>query len=261
MAPSPPVSSDDGETKKREYQMLFSLVVILLYIIMKSTWSMLPNAKSDIYDFLIIKMTRVWYKAVLDRLPGGARILDVGIGTATALVKPENKEILERKNIVVVGIDYEKDYIDRAGERVAQAGLADRVKLNCTSIYNPKLRSLFQGASRFDAIYFSGSLTLLPDPAAALKATCAMLTDNGLIYVTQTFQNKKSPIAERVKPLLQRFTSIDFGKVTYFTEIHEIATKAGLKILEDGPIPGSIDNSTQTARMVVMRPTSSSKRD
>ena len=46
-------------------------------------------------------MARVWYK-VLDRLPGGARILDVGIGTATALVKPENKEILERKNIVVV---------------------------------------------------------------------------------------------------------------------------------------------------------------
>jgi hypothetical protein len=33
-------------------------------------------------------------------------VLDVGVGTATALVY--NKEILERKNIVVVGIDYEQ---------------------------------------------------------------------------------------------------------------------------------------------------------
>ena len=61
--------------------------------------------RADIYDFLIIRMTKLWYKTVLERVSGGARVLDVGIGTATALVR--NKESLERKNIVVVGIDYE----------------------------------------------------------------------------------------------------------------------------------------------------------
>ena len=53
-------------------------------------------------------------------------------------------------------------YIHKAGQVVAEAGLTSRVKLNCTSIYNPQLRSLFTGASRFDAAYFSGSLTLMP---------------------------------------------------------------------------------------------------
>ena len=137
--------SDDAGGPK----MLFSLVIVLLWAVGSLVWFLLPNARADVYDFLIVKMTRVWYKAVLERCAGGARVLDVGIGTATALVK--NKEILERKNIVVVGIDYEQAYITKAGKVVSDAGLANRVKLNCTSIYNPKLRSLFvAGEARLD---------------------------------------------------------------------------------------------------------------
>ena len=237
----------------------FGLGVILLWVLLQSIWYLLPNARADIYDFLIIRMTRVWYQAVLEKVDGGARILDVGIGTATALVK--NKEILLRKNIVVVGIDYERDYIVKAGKVVSEAGLADRVKLNCTSIYEPKLRTLFTGPARFDAAYFSGSLTLMPDPLAALKCTAGMLTDNGVIYVTQTFQNRPSPIMERIKPLLRRFTSIDFGRVTYYSDVHNIVQKAGLAVIEDGPIPGSIDNASQTARLLVLKPTGATKKD
>ena len=75
----------------------------------------------------------------------------------------------------------------------------------------------------------------------------------GLIYVTQTFQNRPSPIMERVKPLLRRFTSVDFGRVHYYDEVAQIAAKAGMTILEDGPVPGSIDNANQTARLIVLR--------
>ena len=46
-----------------------------------------------------------WYQAVFQRLQRGDRILDVGIGTASALVK-NKEEILERR-LSVVGIDYE----------------------------------------------------------------------------------------------------------------------------------------------------------
>ena len=38
-----------------------------------------------IYDIVIVKMTALWYRSVLDRLPRGARVLDVGIGTGSAL--------------------------------------------------------------------------------------------------------------------------------------------------------------------------------
>ena len=93
----------------------------------------------------------------------------------------------------------------------------------------------------------------MPDPPAALKCAAAMLVDGGLIYVTQTFQNRPSPIMERVKPLLRRFTSVDFGRVTYYKEVAEIARKAGMTIVEDAPVPGSIDNANQKARLIVLK--------
>jgi len=251
--------SDDDESTPREYRFLFSLIVIFAYMLLQAAWFLFPNAKAEVYDFLIIRMTARWYQVVLERCAGGDRMLDVGIGTGTALAK--NKEILERKNMIVVGIDYEADYVKKAGDVMAEAGLSDRVKLNCASIYDPKLRKLFTGAAQFDAVYFSGSLTLMPDPAAALKCAASMLADRGVIYVTQTFQNRRSPVMERLKPLLRRFTSVDFGRVTYYSEVKEIVAKAGMQILEDGPIAGSIDNASQTARLIILKPTAASKKD
>ena len=58
-----------------------------------------PSVMSDIYDVIIIHMTEKWYAAVLARLPKGARVLDVGIGTATALVgrKGQNATVVVEK--------------------------------------------------------------------------------------------------------------------------------------------------------------------
>ena len=144
--------------------MTIGLLVVFVTVILKSVWMLFPNLQAEVYDFMIIKMTARWYACVLGKLEGGARVLDVGIGTGTALVR--NKAELERKNIVVVGIDHEASYIKKASAIVDEAGLSKRVRLNCTSIYDPKLRMVFTGSARFDAAYFSGSLTLMPDPAA-----------------------------------------------------------------------------------------------
>ena len=42
---------------------------------------------ADIYDVLIVHMTARWYAAVLARMKRGERLFDVGIGTASALVR------------------------------------------------------------------------------------------------------------------------------------------------------------------------------
>ena len=118
------------------------------------------------------------------------------------------------KQLTVVGIDYEEAYVQKAAQVVRDAGLKGSVLLHCKSIYDEQLPVLFSGAAKFDAVYFSGSLTLMPDPPSALQAAASMLTDKGRIYVTQTFQNKRSRITEIVKPLLRYITTIDFGVVT-----------------------------------------------
>ena len=238
---------------------LFGLAVVVIWAILTVGYYLHPTAMADIYDILIIRMTKVWYRAVLERCRGGDRMLDIGIGTATALA--ENKDIVLAKRLVIVGIDYESVYIKKAAQVVTNADIDHLVKVNCKSIYEPALRSVFTGAARFDCAYFSGSLTLMPDPPAALKCAAAMIVPGGCIYVTQTFQNQPSPMTERIKPLLRRFTSVDFGRVTYYSEVAEIARKAGMEIVEDGPVPGSIDNATQTARLIVLKPTSATKSD
>ena len=163
--------------------MWFGLTIVALWAVCSALWFMMPNASADIYDFLIVRMTANWYKAVLERLEADSRLLDVGIGTATALAR--NKELVLKRRVTVIGIDYERTYIKKAAEVVAKAGLGDLVKVHCLSIYEPGLRSAFAGKAKFDAAYFSGSLTLMPDPPAALKCAASMLKPGGKVYVTQ----------------------------------------------------------------------------
>lgn len=208
------------------------------------------RAMAEVYDLVIVRMTAKWYKAVFERLRTGDRVLDIGIGTGTALAR--NYALVLQKKLAVVGIDYEEAYIVKARSVVKEVSLKDSVILYCKSVYDEQLSSLFSGDARFDAVYFSGSLTLMPDPPKALRIGASMLKDGGRVYITQTFQDRKSSWAEVVKPWLQTITTIDFGKVTYRTEMEAIISRAGLTILEDGPVAGSISTAWQTARMYVL---------
>ena len=140
-------------------------------------------------------------------------MLDVGIGTATALVgrKGQNATVVVEKDLTFVGVDYEGAYIRKAIDVVRKAKLEKHVDLHCRSIYDAELASMLSGAARCDAAYFSGSLTLMPDPPAALRAAADMCKPKGLVYITQTFQNAPSPVMARLKPLLRHLTTIDFG--------------------------------------------------
>jgi len=205
---------------------------------------------APLYDLLIVKMTALWYEKVFERLAARSKLLDIGIGTATALVR--NADAVRAKQLDVVGIDYEASYIRRAAAMVASAGLAERVSVHCRSVYD-ELSDLRVGGQQFDAVYFSGSLTLMPDPPEALRAAAKLVVHGGPIYITQTFQNVRSPLMERVKPLLHVLTTVDFGVVTYHSQVAQIVAAAGLVIVEDKAIPNSIDTRFQTARLIEVR--------
>jgi ubiquinone/menaquinone biosynthesis C-methylase UbiE len=177
--------------------------------------------RSRIYDALIIGLTSKWYAAVIDRLPHGASMLDVGIGTAGALVA--NADRIREKRIRVSGVDIDGDYIERAKERVETSGLGDHVQVNLESVYD------HQGGP-YDAVYFSASFMLLPDPEGALSHCVSLLKPDGRLYFTQTIQTRRSSVMEWFKPLLKRLSSIDFGRVTYEQDFKDQIQAAGLEL-------------------------------
>ena len=198
--------------------------------------------RSSIYDVMILNLTTKWYETVLNKVDENSTILDVGVGTASALINC--KHILKKRNIKVVGIDYDLDYILHAQRSIEKHNLGDYIQVAHRSVYdiwnrNPLSTSTTNDTIKiktnsFDAIYFSGSFSLLPDPIGALQAVMPFLkkekqtekqadgnnydsvSDCGNIYITQTYQRCTPPFLPYLKPVMKYFTSIDFG--TLITE-------------------------------------------
>ncbi|CAD7930115.1 unnamed protein product [Amoebophrya sp. A25] len=242
----------------------FFVMVLLLFLLVSRCCA------ARFYDVLIIRMTRVWYREVLSRLDDGSSVLDVGIGTATALLR--NGDYLRKKKIKVVGLDYDADYIELGKKQLVRENADLNIDLMCRSIYDISgiQRDLAatsvatrtcqedaQAASKaykFDVVYFSGSFSLLPDPVEALRLVKRhFLAESGRLYITQTFQRKHSPITERMKPLLRQLIRIDFGTLTYEKDLDKILEKSGLHVLSNEPIPGSVDTAYQVARIICLR--------
>ena len=162
--------------------------------------------RSFIYDALILRLTSRWYAEVLRRVPEGAALLDVGIGTAGALLA--NADRVVRKELRVTGIDIDADYVARARQRLAASPLNGRVEVRLESIYD-------HVGGPYGAVYFSGSFMLLPEPEQALRQCRALLGPGGRIFFTLTIQKQPSRWMEILKPMLKTLTSIDFGRVTY----------------------------------------------
>lgn len=188
-------------------------------------------------------MTSEWYRKVLEKLPEGSLILDVGIGTGSALIR--NKDLILKKKLRVVGVDYDKDYVRKCANLITSENLSEQISVQCISIYD------FQTSEQFDAIYFSGSLMIMPDPVAALVHVSKMLKRDGKIYCTQTFEEKKNILLEKVKPLLKFLTTIDFGNVTYEKDFIQTFAKAALKIEQNIPISGNAFNSSRTFKLII----------
>ena len=157
------------------------------------------------------------------RLPDGAALLDVGIGTAGALLA--NGDLVTQKRLRVTGIDIDADYVFDARKRLHESSLCHTARVYRESVYD-------HTGGPYDAVYFSASFMLLPDPKRALRHCCHLLNPNGRIYFTQTMQDVRSPLMETLKPMLRRFTTIDFGRVTYEDDFRAQIHAAGLELEE-----------------------------
>lgn len=182
-----------------------------------------PALRGWLYDRLVAGMTTDWYREVLGRLPRGARVLDVGIGTGAALARCA--DLVRDKDLRVVGLDIDADYLERCHREVDRAGLTGYVRPVLSSVYD-------HDGGPYEAVYFSASLMLLPDPVAAIVHVAAQLAPGGKIFATQTFQRRRSRLMERAKPMMRHVTTIQFGRVTYEDEFRATLDAAGVELVE-----------------------------
>ena len=219
-----------------------------------------------IYDAVIIHMTETWYADVFLKIGRGIqarkqthsevvppfRLLDIGIGTATALIR--RKEDVEILGMQVVGVDYNKEYVQAASISLAEAELDQQVAVHCCSIYEAKVvDAIVQKHGKFDAAYFSGSFSLMPDPLLALHVAAGYVKKGGSIYISQTFQRRNVPGLSCIKPLTKYITTIDFGQLFFEHQLEEVLKASKYQVVENSKIPNSVDNSFQVARNVVLR--------
>ncbi len=195
-----------------------------------------------LYDRVLTGLTAGWYREVLTRLPAGASLLDVGIGTGSAIAR--NARLIRAKDIHILGLDIDRDYLSRCEKVLSRSDLSNHVTPCLTSVYD-------HCSGPYDAVYFSASFMLLPDPVGAIKHVSSQLAPGGWVFFTQTFHHGKSLLVEKVKPMLHHFTTIHFGRVTYEDDFREVLDESGLELVEFFTMGGTRHTSY---RLAIARP-------
>jgi SAM-dependent methyltransferase len=132
-------------------------------------------AHSNRANPVLEELRRRTLEAVRERVPPGARLLDLGCGPGVDAVS------LGREGFEVVALDWSPEMVRSARERIAAERLASRVEAHHVGIH--ELDRLEQGT--FDAIYSNlGPLNCVPDLEAAARAIFERLTDGGVFVAS-----------------------------------------------------------------------------
>ena len=153
-------------------------------------------------------LTRKHYLLGRDRLieglapPAEGRVLEIGCGTARNLVAAAQAW----PQVQFFGIDISTEMLDTARRVVGRAGLAARIRLargDATS-FDPAW--LF-GVPSFSRIFFSYSLSMIPEWRAALSQALAWLPAGGELHIVDFGGQERLPAWFRVglRQWLERF--------------------------------------------------------
>jgi S-adenosylmethionine-diacylgycerolhomoserine-N-methlytransferase len=148
----------------------------------------------------IYDLTRRFYLIgrddLLDALPRapGTTICELGSGTGRNLIRLARRSDAVR----LFGIDVSRVMLATAASAIQRAGLAGRIDLAESAIetFDPARRF---GIERFDVVYFSYVLSMLPDRRAAIARAIDLLRPGGTLAVVDfADQAAASPLRRRV---------------------------------------------------------------
>ena len=148
-----------------------------------------------------------------DRLKTGALVADVGCGHAASTIIMANTYPASK----FVAIDSHAGSIETAKERVAGAGLSDRIDLEVATATNYE-------TSAIDLICFIDCLHDMGDPDGAAKHARESLKDDGAVLLVEPFANDRTE--DNFNPLGRLF----YGASTYLCAANSVA-QGGVRTL------------------------------
>jgi len=142
----------------------------------------------------IYDLTREYYLLGRNRLiatlnvpPGGAA-LEIGCGTGRNLIQAARRY----PHAHFYGLDISVAMLETASAAIDRAGLRERITLACgdATAFDPV--AIF-GRENFDRVYFSYTLSMIPDWRAALRHAGAMTGPDGYLQLVDFGQQERLP--------------------------------------------------------------------
>lgn len=136
------------------------------------------------YQRHVYDLTREYYllgrKHLIANLapPAGGTVLEVGCGTALNLIRAQRQHPDAR----YFGIDLSRMMLDTAEAALARRGLSGSIKLARGDATDFEAVALL-GEDRFDRVFFSYSLSMIPPWEAALEHAAKLIADDGSLHV------------------------------------------------------------------------------
>ncbi len=178
----------------------------------------------------IYDLTRKYYLLGRDRLigkldvPTKGSVLEIGCGTGRNLIKVAKRY----RQVNVYGLDISEAMLETARASILRAGLGERITLAQGDATGFDAAAAFDSAL-FDRVYFSYTLSMIPDWRAALRCALNSVAPGGALYVVDFGQQERLPAAFRVilHRWLKKFGVIPVADLS--RELKDIAAESGAK--------------------------------
>ncbi|WP_027141630.1 class I SAM-dependent methyltransferase [Mesorhizobium sp. WSM3626] len=160
----------------------------------------LPASHAELMDGVyrwqrhIYDLTRKYYLLGRDRLiagldvPPGGTVLELGCGTGRNIILAARAYPDAR----FFGLDISAEMLETAGKAIDREGLSDRVKLARGDATDFDAEALC-GIERFDRIFVSYSLSMIPGWEKTVSAALAALAPTGSLHIVDFGQQEGLP--------------------------------------------------------------------
>lgn len=201
----------------------------------------MENIKNSVYNEVIGSYSKNLYKSFFEKIPNNSCILDVGIGNGYAIC--ENSEIIIEKNLKIVGVDIDFNYILTCRNNVNNSNLNSHIypilcELDSLDVYINLIRKFINKPAYnennenynklFNYVFFSNSYSVIPNILDLLNISKKYLeNEDSEIVICTTIEERNNEIKKYIKQNAKyALLGIDFGRLitlnTFISEINKI---------------------------------------